>query len=570
MTKLIAIISLLLLAFQSISQNVGFEWAKSVRGTASDRAVSTTIYDAQDIYSTGIFQDTILDINDIPILTSNGSFDIYLQKSDNNGNIIWSKSFGGNGYDYVKDIEVDNAGAIYLTGYFTDTVDFDPNAGTYELVSNGLRDVFVQKLDSAGNFIWAKSIGGTGYEVAYSLDIDASDNIYFGGTFQAGTDFDPGTTIVTQPFQGGFYDCFIEKLDANGNFVWVKTIGGSEQDNLEAIDVDDQGNVYAVGMFGDTVDFDPGPNTDLLISTGNRNMFIQKLDQHGDFIWAKSIGDTVGYGIPQSVVVDEQENVYFTGYFYDTIDFDPGTGVSLLTAVEGFESPSDIFIEKLNQNGDFVWAKSIGGSSDDYSNVICLDDLGGVYIAASVEDTIDADPGNAVVNLIANGDSDILIEKLDESGNFTWVKMIGSTQWDYVSSLLVDSNKNIYFVGAFNETLDFDPTPSTFNLTATIGDRDGFIAKWSQENSASISEIMNDQISIIYPNPTEGPITIAFKENTSETTHIRIIDISGKIMFNQDVINQDLTIDLSNYEKGVYFINTLREGKTGVHKVIKQ
>lgn len=569
MRKLILIITSFILTLHSHSQNVEFEWARNIKGTDSDRVVSVALDDSQNIYSIGIFQDTVLDINNTPLLTSNGSFDVYVQKSDNDGNLIWSKSFGGSGYDYPSDIKVDHSGDLCITGYFSDTVDFDPGTGTFELISQGLRDAFVQKLDSAGNFIWAKSIGGTGYEVAYSLGIDASNNVYFGGTFQNGTDFDPGAAIVNQAFQGGFYDCFIEKLDANGNFVWVKTIGGIEQDNLEAITVDDQGNVYSVGMFGDTVDFDPGVTTDELTSTGNRDMFIQKLDQHGDYIWAKSIGATIGYGTPQSIVVDEQENVYFTGYFYDTLDFDPGTGVSLLMAVQGYESPSDIFVEKLNADGDFIWANSIGGTSNNYSNAMCLDDLGNIYIAASVEDTIDADPGNAVVEMISNGDADIFIEKLDTDGNYIWAKMIGGNLWDSPSSLIVDSNKNIYIGGAFNETLDFDPGPSAFNLTAIVGDRDGFITKWSQESSASVYEILDNQRSIAYPNPTKGSITIDLKEKTTGSANIKVLDIYGKVIQSLSITDQTISVDLSNYKKGVYFLTILNKGISETHRVIK-
>ena len=128
-------------------------------------------------------------------------------------------------------------------------------------------------------------------------------NIYIGGTYQAGADFDPSTNIVNEPYRGGFYDCFIEKLDTNGDFVWVKTMGGSEQDNLEDLTVDDQGNIYSVGMFGDTVDFDPGVDTYNLMVVKNRDMFVHKLDINGDFKWVKSFSG-VGNGVPRSIAID--------------------------------------------------------------------------------------------------------------------------------------------------------------------------------------------------------------------------------------------------------------------------
>jgi len=204
-------------------------------------------------------------------------------------NFEWAIAFGGAGKDQVYAISIDASGNIYTTGYFKETVDFNPGAGTYNLTSAGQSDIFIQKLDAAGNFLWAKSFGGTSGDVAYSLSIDASGNVYTTGWFRGTVDFDPGagTYFLTSE---GFKDIFIQKLDAAGNFLWAKSFGGTSGDKAYSLSIDILGNVYTTGYFEGTVDFDPGAETYYLTSEGDADVFIQKLDAAGNFLWAKSFG----------------------------------------------------------------------------------------------------------------------------------------------------------------------------------------------------------------------------------------------------------------------------------------
>ncbi len=572
MKKLALSFGLALLTLSVKSQNVDFEWARSIKGTDSDRVASIAVDDLGNLYAVGIFRDTILDANNSPLITSHGSFDIYVQKTDTDGNVLWSKSFGGIGYDFVSTIKVDHSGNIIITGNFVDTVDFDPGAGTFDIASHGTRDVYVLKLDTNGDFIWAKSIGGIGYESSTSMELDAADNIYFGGTFQDGADFDPTSGVINQPFEGGFYDCFIEKLDTDGEFVWVKTMGGTEQDNLEDIAIDHQGNIYAIGEFGDTVDFDPGANTTSLISVENRNLFIQKLDENGNFIWAKAIEGTTGYGTASSLVIDGLENVYLTGYFYDTLDFDPGMDVMYLVSSNSASGNSDIFIEKLDNNGDFVWAKAMAGTGSEYANSIDLDNLGAIYLGITFSDTLDADLGTGIDQFISNGNGDVLVEKMDTNGNFLWAKSIGGHGSDYISDFEMDTYGNIYFGGAFNDTVDFDPGTNVFNLTAITGNRDSYIMKLSGTNSAAITDFTNETNTNItmYPNPTNGIVTIDFGQNNLTQTNLQLIDVLGKVVYNGPVTSQLTTLNLNGYSNGVYIIQFSNQEERQTYKLVKE
>ncbi|MBU0486812.1 MAG: SBBP repeat-containing protein [Bacteroidetes bacterium] len=382
----------------------------------------------------------------------------------------WAKSMGGSGSDYGTSVTVDASGNVYTTGYFKDTVDFDPGAGTANLISTGDYDIFVSKLDADGNFVWAKNMGGSSYALSASIALDAGGNVYLTGYFKDTVDFDPGVGTYNV-ISAGDYDIFIAKIDAAGNFVWAKSIIGAESDRGMSIALDASSNVYTTGKFEGTADFDPGAGTFNLISAGNDDIFISKLDADGNFVWAKNIGgtnDEQGYGI----AVEAGGNIYITGNFKDTVDFDPGTGTHNLNAV-GY---NDIFISKFDTDGNFVWANNMGGTLWDYGCSIAVDAAGNIYTTGYFRDTVDFDPGAGISNLISAGDYDVFISKSDTSGNFAWAKSMGGTGSDYGRSIIFDAGGNVYTTGYFANTVDFDPGAGTHNVSSA-GASDVFISK---------------------------------------------------------------------------------------------
>ena len=244
-------------------------------------------------------------------------------------NFEWAKAYGGTFFDYGNSITVDNSGNVYTTGSFVGTADFDPGAGTFNLTSAGGTDVFIQKLDASGNLLWAKAFGGTSTDQSNSITVDASGNVYATGNFKGTVDFDPGAGTFNLTSAGSYDDFFVQKLDASGNFLWAKAFGGTSTDQSNSITVDASGNVYTTGSFGYTVDFDPGAGTFNLTSAGGADVFIQKLDASGNFIWAKAFGGT-STDQSNSITVDASGNVYTTGGFGNTVDFDPGAGTFIL------------------------------------------------------------------------------------------------------------------------------------------------------------------------------------------------------------------------------------------------
>ncbi len=209
-----------------------------------------------------------------------------------NDTYLWAKSMGGTSSDIGYSIAVDASGNVYTTGFFAGTADFDPSANTANLISKGSTDIFVSKLDATGNFVWAKSMGGISIESGYGIAVDASGNVYTTGSFLGTTDFDPSANTANLTAKGSNADIFVSKLDASGNFVWAKSIGGTSNDFGYSIAIDALGNVYTTGDFDGTVDFDPSANTANLTSNSSQDIFVSKLDANGNFVWAKSMGGT--------------------------------------------------------------------------------------------------------------------------------------------------------------------------------------------------------------------------------------------------------------------------------------
>ncbi|MBU1022842.1 hypothetical protein KKB99_01035, partial [bacterium] len=175
-----------------------------------------------------------------------------------------------------------------------------------------------------------------------------SGNIYVTGGFVGSVDFDPGPGIEKH-ISNGMVDIFFSKFDTNGAFIWAQTWGGIHDDCGVAIDADNSGNIYVMGDFIYSVDFDPGPGEDWHISGGSRDIFLSKFDSNGNFIWARTWeGDCLGSD--SQITTDNTGNIFVPGYYRYTVDFDPGPEEDLHTA-NGANDAIDSFLIKFLPNG---------------------------------------------------------------------------------------------------------------------------------------------------------------------------------------------------------------------------
>ncbi|MDF2448542.1 MAG: hypothetical protein K0R26_1046 [Bacteroidota bacterium] len=384
--------------------------------------------------------------------------------------ISWVKNMGGIGSSAVSNnICLDPSGNIYTVGSFSGTVDFDPGTATFNLSSLGNNDIFISKLDASGNFIWAKSIGGTADEAGYAIVVDASSNVYVTGNFSGTVDFDPGAGLSNLT-SAGSSDVFVGSLDQSGNFLWAKRIGGSTPEYGNAIAIRSN-DIIVSGVYSGTVDFDPGASISNLTSAGGDDSFILKLDLSGNFIWAKSLGGP-GSEWGDSVGFDANGNIYSTGNFSGTADFDPNAGVANLVTA----SSSCSYISKLDSAGNYIWAKCFSGPGMSFPNGMAVDPSGNVYTIGNFSGMVDFDPGPLPDTISAIGSGDIYISKLDALGNWILSKTFGGLGSHFGSNVSFDGSANIFISGAISATIDFDPGPGSFNLSSA-GGNDGFLCK---------------------------------------------------------------------------------------------
>jgi hypothetical protein len=389
-------------------------WAKRIGGTSDDIAPRMKIDHLGNIYIAGWFQSTNVDFDPgsgTAILSSAGSTDIFFAKYDKDGNYVWAKRIGTSLGDGCHDIDVDYLGNIYITGYFYGTnTDFDPGPGTALLSSIGNSgDIFFAKYDSLGNYLWAKSIGGSSYEVGNGITTDNWGNVYLTGPFSGtNVDFDPGDGTAYLSSAGG-YDVFFAKYDSSGNYQWAKGIGGTGEDIGGDIVVDSLSNIYIPCYFhGTNVDFDPGPGTSYLNSAGGFDIGLAKYDASGNYVWANRFGGP-GDDYSGGILLDEDANIYLTGSFTGTnVDFDPGPNTAYLSS----HGNLDIFFGKYNSLGEYLWAASIGGTGGDNGMGIALNSSKKIYISGGFSGTnVDFDPGSGTAYLSSAGGVDIYIAK---------------------------------------------------------------------------------------------------------------------------------------------------------------
>ncbi|MEM9022513.1 MAG: hypothetical protein AAGB22_02135, partial [Bacteroidota bacterium] len=364
-------------------------------------------------------------------------------------------------FDRSNSLTTDADGNVFITGYFQSTADFDPGPASATLTSiNGQSDAFVAKYDSVGTFQWVAHLAGINVEIGEAIAVDDSGNVFIGGRFGDTTDFDPGPGVMNLvPVAAS--DAFVLKLTSNGQFVWVRQLRGS---NALDMVTDTNGNIYTVGNFSGTIDFDPGPALDQATSNGSTDFYIWKLSPAGNLVWGHSFG-WVSSDRVQAVDIDDAGNLYMTGFFAATVDFDPGFGVFNLTASSG------CYVLKLTAGGAFVWARTVqdngaGGASTSEGFGVAADALGNVYITGNFNFSVDFDPGPGVALETVSTYADLFVFKLDSLGNFCWVYTIGGNDYDVGLALDVDPKHNVYVAGTYANVVDFDNGPNSTILTS--------------------------------------------------------------------------------------------------------
>jgi len=367
MKKTFLLFILALCSLALFAQNEDWLWAKQAGGISGDKGYSIAVDAYGNSYITGYFRESATFGTTTLTSSSDYGSDIFVAKMDINGNWLWAKQAGGTDYHGGYGIAVDANGNSYVTGYFSGSATF----GTTTLTSSGYEDIFVAKLDINGNWLWAKQAGGTSSDIGYGIAVDAYGNSYVTGYFKSSS-CSFGTITLTS---SGYEDIFVAKLDINGNWLWAKQAGGTSEDGGTSIAVDANGNSYVTGSFKESANF----GTTTLTSSGSWDIFVAKIDHNGNWLWAKQAGGTDNDG-GISIAVDDNGNSYVTGGFYGS-----SCSFSTITLINSSIEYSDIFVAKIDYNGNWLWAKQAGGTGYDAGYGIAVDTNGNSYVTGEFD-----------------------------------------------------------------------------------------------------------------------------------------------------------------------------------------
>lgn len=597
-----------------------FIWAKSIVTHELFQEPIIHVDDSSNVYIYSSFKGIVDFDPGTGVHTLIGSTNwatLFVLKLDSNGNFLWVKKIeGGQGKTKIG-IKSDKSGAIYLTGIFRGTVDFDPDTTVYNLTSAGGIDIFILKLKN-GQFDWAMKIGSTADDLSSDIAIDDKANILLAGSFSGTVDFNPGPAIDTLKALGPTWDAFFLKLDSAGNFIWVKQITGVGFEYIESIAIDTSNGVLATGSITHNADFDPGTGVHTLQVTGGSNIFISKLDSLGHFAWAKILTDSGGYNSGSTIRLDSKSNIYLSGVLEGWLDCKPGPGTHPINT----NGQKDFFLSRFTPSGNIVWAQANGSSELDALVDFQISGKDGIYGLGYFNDTMNFRLSQTSKVYVPSGVADFFIQKIAQcdsnkygtispvacnwykspSGEYTWTTS-GTYKDTVFSNLGCDSIITVHLtvkpvdtsvsvlsssltsnaVNAQYQWIDCktgNPIPGETNQKLNVVTKGQYAVAVTKNGCTDTSRCYDTSpISLvqyeaqiftkIYPNPVQSELIIK-PEYTVDIKSIRIRNMQGRTLLEaKGNLSNKVIIDVTHLAAGVYLVDVFTTKTTFTTKVLK-
>jgi hypothetical protein len=519
----------------------------------------------------------------------------------------FSQTFGSSGIDQIRGLQTNDAREIFIAGTFGD----DFNIGNKNLFINGLEDIFISKINTNNETVWAKSLGSNDRDKITGFRLFEDSLIYFSGVFWDNITFDTISLSATGNA------LFVAQLDSSGNSKWVNAIYGNSSKTINEGVTDNNGNYYITGSFSANLYF---PN-DTLTAQGLEDAFVAKYDKNGLFLWAKSIGYQ-RYTEATGLTVNNIGAVYIAGQFNGRVIF--GNDTLWASALD-----FDLFFAKYDANGNLIFGKRFGGIYDNTNPKLALGIFGKVAMAGTFVGLLNFDQTSIQTSGL---DSDIFLAVFDDLGSLLSVGKYGDTNPETLQGLAVNVD-DYYLSGYFNTSTTFGNT----SLITSVGNLQNFVIRMTEfqsqtpnvvsyptsQFSSSIlvtphfNSFLNREILIagifegtinlltttpspvsngftdiflmnilmplvntnsiekqlnfkIFPNPTTDLLTIDFQDfNINQSVKIHIINSIGQIQ-KTVFINENLSqIDVSNLPKGIYFLKIIGNENIQVGEFLK-
>lgn len=518
-----------------------FVWVQQFGGNLNEYARKIKSGKNDEIVITCNFQGTV-DFDPGPgtnNITSAGSSDVFIARIYTNGVLDWVKTIGNVGNNEAPGIGVDKFGGIYSTGSFSGTLDTDPSATTTNFLTatGNSSDGVIIKLDSNGIFQWSHNIKSNSAALINDVEPDADNNIYLTGWYAGYVDFDPTSSFDSTTNISGI-DAFIWKMNINGNHIWVKRTGNSLPEFYDgrSIKFDTNGNPYLLGIFEGSADFDPSAGINTLTSLGDFDIFVWGLYPNGNFLFCKSVGGQ-GKEVSSSLHIDNENNIYFTGFFNGQVDFNPWAGTNLISSASTFADfhiskwksciPDSSTIAQISCDSIFNYNGQDYTSSGTYTQT--LTNVSGCDSIVTLQLTFLSIDTTTTL-------SGFTITSSQNGANYQWYNCDGN--WSPLSnetqqSFIAQQNGQFAVIINFNGCID---TSSCISI-----------------NGVGIDQTLENDLYTIFPNPTTGIVNFVRNSNLSNV-NLFIYNSLGQLVEEIKLTGQEQTKINLQEPSGYYII----------------
>lgn len=345
-------------------------WVRQLDGSKTVYSTFTNL--AIDLDGNPIIQAEISGPGDIDLAPEEDRYVGYLDiistsnltlSLDEEGKYNWHNIVDPSGWLYTGGLVVDKEGNVFVSGsIYGDVIQGETISAV------GSNDAFIQKLNSNGELIWFKTVGGEDSETNHSLNLDEEGNVYLSGEYRGIGDFDPGNGEFILEHKHNS-DTYILKLTNNGEFVWAKSLLGDGFAHPNNIVLDEDGDLYMIGYMWLDMDYDPDECTKTVQAVGGSDLFIQKVNKDGKLMWVKTFkGASSDSG--SAIEISDENEIYLSGYFQGQINLSL-SGDDTKTIISKGHWDSFVVKMSVNPEQEKEHCPSVTGlNSDDYKSEI--------------------------------------------------------------------------------------------------------------------------------------------------------------------------------------------------------
>jgi len=489
-------------------------------------------------------------------------FSLYAQDP----NILWQRTIGGSGKEYLKSIEETSDGGMIIGGYSNSNISGDKSEN-----SRGANDYWILKLDSSGNIVWQRTLGGDGEDKLAAFH-QTSDGGYIVGGYS-----DSGISGEKTESSRGFTDYWILKLNSSGSIEWQKTIGGNEGDLLVEIhQTPDDKYILAGSSFSDI----SGDRTESRIA--NQDAWILGLDSNGNILWQDAygisnngfrlydfqltsdsgyiLGGTWGIDLAYYLKKVGLDNVWTTFAGNGAVNYlsmvrQTSDGGFIVNGTTDNQSQFNYYVWKLDSAGNTLWDRNIDGALFEMGTTVLGSTEGGSLVGGYSDSYISGDKTEN-----SQGLEDFWIVKLNNVGVIEWQNTIGGSDMDKLTCTNQNSDGTYIFGGNSSSNISGDKTE------ISRGSNDFWVIK-----HAAILGLEENPFATaitLYPSPAKNTLQLNTQDKTID--QINIYTMAGSKVLQLDVDTVSPTVDVSSLASGVYYLQLYSGKNVALKKFVKE